>query len=444
MACSTLRWPDPTDANAYLMAVCTRWASFEGLPHRSRSYGRELVSEFVLLRFQVLPRGFRGRNFEWDGLGDRQAVALQADELPRVVRQQPHRPDAEVAENLRADAVIALVRLEAEAFVGAHGFEPLVPRLVRADLVGEADAAPFLVQVQQDAAPFRGDTRHRRLELRAAVAARGVKDVAGQALRMHPDEHVLALADVAAHQRDVGHVVDGVLVGEDLEVAVLGWQLRVRGTLDETLGPHPVLDQIGDRDHRHRVLAGELRQLRHTGHRAVLVHDFADDACRIQAGHPREVDGRLRLTGADHHAAVARAKRRHVAGTGEVRRSGLPVDRRQHGRLAIGRGDAGAGGLQIDRHAERRAEGRRIRADRQREVELVEAGAGHREADLPAPQLRPGVDRRGPDLPGGKRYVALCFAVLVLAHAAHLAPADGVDRLLDRGKRRPLAGALRD
>ena len=111
-------------------------------------------------------------------------------------------------QDLHADAVVALVGLEAEPLVGLDGVEPLVLQLVGADLVGQADAAPFLVQVQQHAAALLGDPLHRRVELRAAVAARRVEDVAGQAARVDAHQHVLAVADLALDQRDVGLAVD--------------------------------------------------------------------------------------------------------------------------------------------------------------------------------------------------------------------------------------------
>ena len=142
--------------------------------------------------------------------------------------------------------------------------------------------APFLVQVEQHAAALLGDPLHRRVELRAAVAARRVEHVAGQAARVHAHQHVLAVADVSLDQRDVGLAIDEALVGDDAELAVLGRQRRRRDAPDQRLGPHPVLDQIGDRDHQQLVPLRELRQLRHARHRAVLVHDFADDAGRIQ------------------------------------------------------------------------------------------------------------------------------------------------------------------
>ena len=120
---------------------------------------------------------------------------------------------------------------------------------------------------------------------------------------MDADQHVLAVADVALDERDVRLLVEDALERGDAEVAVSGRQRRGRDAAHQRLGAHPVLDQIRDRDHQQLVPLRELRQLRHAGHRAVLVHDFADDAGRIEAGDAREIDGRFGLAGAHEHAA---------------------------------------------------------------------------------------------------------------------------------------------
>ena len=49
---------------------------------------------------------------------DREPVAVDADDLHRVVREQAEVLDAEVEQNLRADAVFAEVGRESEADVG--------------------------------------------------------------------------------------------------------------------------------------------------------------------------------------------------------------------------------------------------------------------------------------------------------------------------------------
>ena len=70
-------------------------------------------------------------------------------------------------QNLDAHAVVALIGLEAEALVGLDRVEPFVLQLVGADLVGEADAAAFLVEIEQDAAALpRRSIRIAGVELR--------------------------------------------------------------------------------------------------------------------------------------------------------------------------------------------------------------------------------------------------------------------------------------
>ena len=109
-------------------------------------------------------------------LDDLEAVALDAAVLRRVVRHQPHRRDAEVDEDLRADAVLARVGREAELEVGLDGVAAFVLQRVRAQLVAEPDAAAFVpAQVHDDALALLGDLLQRAVELRAAVATQSIR-----------------------------------------------------------------------------------------------------------------------------------------------------------------------------------------------------------------------------------------------------------------------------
>ena len=76
--------------------------------------------------------------------------------LRRVVGEQPDALDAELVEDRRADAVVAVVDGQAELEVGVDGVEALVLQLVGPQLVGDADP-PALVaaQVDDDAAARR-------------------------------------------------------------------------------------------------------------------------------------------------------------------------------------------------------------------------------------------------------------------------------------------------
>src|SRR3954468_12839364 len=138
-----------------------------------------------------------------------------------------------------------------------------------------------------------------------------MKNVAGQAARVDADHDVGAVADIALHQRDVRFLVQPTLEGEDAEVTKIGGQLRRRDAAHQRFVLHPVFDQLGDRDHQQLVPLRKPRELRHPRHGAVLVHDFADHAGRIQTCNGGQVHCRLGLAGTDtDSAAVAPARAR--------------------------------------------------------------------------------------------------------------------------------------
>src|SRR5690349_7576242 len=103
------------------------------------------MTEFFLLRPKV-PFGVnRRRNLERQPFGDGQTVSFEADQLSRIVREQPHRADPEVLEDLDADTIVTLIRLETEALVRFDSVQSLFLQFVRPELVREADASAFLV-----------------------------------------------------------------------------------------------------------------------------------------------------------------------------------------------------------------------------------------------------------------------------------------------------------
>src|SRR5713226_5188337 len=138
------------------------------------------VAEFLLLRLEVFSSRRRWGDLERDALDDLEAEAFDGDVLGGVVRHQTDLADAEVAEDLRAGAVVADVGGEAELLVRLDRVGALILKLVRFQLVDQADAAPFLQKIENDPLPFLRDELERALELIAAVAAIGVEHVAGE------------------------------------------------------------------------------------------------------------------------------------------------------------------------------------------------------------------------------------------------------------------------
>jgi len=155
---------------------------------------------------------------------------------------------------------------------------------------------------------------------------------------------VLAVADLATHERHVGPVVDLTLEGMDVKGTVLiGRQFGGCRAFDQRLGTHPVLDQIGDRNEGQAVTLRELRELGNARHGAVFVHDLADDTGGVETRNPRQIDGRLGLTGAHQHPAGTRPERVHVARPCEVGGPGGRSDGRPNGGRPIMSRDAGRG-----------------------------------------------------------------------------------------------------
>ena len=108
----------------------------------------------------------------------------------------------------RGDLVVAaLVVSEPQAVVGVERGETIPARLHQhavARLGGEAGAASFLRQVEEDAPSGRGDCRERGVELLGAVAVARTVHLAGDARGVHACQQRSAGRQVAAGDGDGG------------------------------------------------------------------------------------------------------------------------------------------------------------------------------------------------------------------------------------------------
>src|SRR2546428_9046 len=292
---------------------------------------RKEMPELVALRAQVLPVGVVGRDLDRHALGDVQAVALQPDDLLRVVREQPEVLHAQIHEDLGADPVVAQIGLEAERRVSLDRVFTLVLELVGAHLIEEPDAPPFLAHVNENAAPLGLDDRQRLLELEPTVAPARVEDIADQTLGVDADEHRGVPCHLPHDEGERHATVHARVVGDRGEFAPIRGELGRGDPPDQLLLADPILDQILDGDRRESVRQGELLELGHPRHPAVLVEDLADDTGRVRAREPREVHRRLRVAGAAQDAARHRPQRKDVARAGEILGADL-LDGRLDGR----------------------------------------------------------------------------------------------------------------
>src|SRR5438128_6910807 len=402
--------------------------------------GREEMPDVSSLRAQVFQIRVGRRDLNRHALGDVQAVALQPDDLLRVVGEEPEVLHAQVDENLGADPVVAQVGLEAEGLVGFDGVLALILKLVRAHLVHETDPPPLLAHVHEHAPPLALDDRECLLELRPAVAAARVEDVADQALGVDADQHRLVTHHLPHHERHRYPVIHARVVRDRGEISEVGGQLVGGEPTDQLLRADPILDQVLDRDHREAVRQGELLELGHPRHPAVLVEDLADDAGRVAPREPREVHGRLGVAGAAQDAARHRPEGQDVAGARQVFGPHLLIhEGANRDRAVVGRGagrDATSG---VDGDSERGPHGGRVVRDHHRDLELVQPLAGHRHADEAAAVLGHEVDGLRRDLVGGHHEIALVLAVLVVDDHEDASRADLLDGRLDARKPRHVA-----
>ena len=181
------------------------------------------------------------------------------------------------------------------------------------------------------------------------------------------------------------------------------------------------------------MLLGEALELGHAGHVAlVVVDDLAQQAGRVQPGHPAQVDGGLGVAGPLEHTALACHQRVDVPGAGQVARPGGRVAQSAHGGAAVvARDPRGRAVAVVDRHQERGALALGVGLHHEREVELGGPLLGDRRAQV----ARRVVEEEGDLLGGGElgRHdeVTLVLAVLVVDHDEDLAPRVGRDGIFD-------------
>ena len=184
-------------------------------------------------------------------------------------------------------------------------------------------------------------------------------------------------ADVPLHQRHVHGGVHVAAVGVGLEArprpGARRWRVATRS--HQPLALQPVADDVGDREQHELVLPREAHELGAARHRAVVVHDLADDAGGLEPGQAREIHASPRSA----RCAPARRPRARAAG-----RRGPGAPGRRASRSAPRRpGWCGRGPrrempvvtprARLDGDGEGGAEGRRVVLHHQRQAR---AGAG--------------------------------------------------------------------
>lgn len=206
------------------------------------------MAELVALGLEIKAVDSIGLDFDRDALDHFKTIALEADDLFRIIGQQGDLAHPEIPENLGADAIVAQVGLVAEGLIGFDRILALVLQGIGHDLFGEADAAPLLAHVEQDPAALLFNFTQGKFELFPAVAAHRMKDIAGEALGVDADQDGIFAGHLPLDQGEVVMIIDLALVDVEGKVPEAGRKVGAGDAVDEDLVAAAVFDHGTDGD----------------------------------------------------------------------------------------------------------------------------------------------------------------------------------------------------
>jgi len=201
---------------------------------------------------------------------------------------------------------------------------------------------------------------------------------------------------------------------------------------DQRFVRHAEIDEVGDGHDLQIVLGGEDLQIRHSGHRAVVLHHLADDSGRFQPRQAGQIDGTFRLAGPDQNSALFGPNRKDMPRTHQIFRLCTLGDGGANGRGAVVSGDARCNPLLgLNGHGEGRPETGTVVPSHGHQPEAVGMFLRKGKADQTPAVHRHEIDGFGGDELGGHAQVALVFSVLVVHEDDHFAIADILNGFLD-------------
>ena len=122
------------------------------------------------------------------------------------------------------------------------------------------------------------------------------------------------------------------------------------------------------------MVLGEADEVGQPRHGAVVVHDLADDAGRVQPGEARNIDGCFGMPCPDQNPAILGEQRKHMARGHDVAIVLGGIDGDGDGVRPVVCGDAGGNSLAgLDRHGEGGRMARPVRARHQLQAKLIGA-----------------------------------------------------------------------
>ena len=255
---------------------------------------------------------------------------------------------------------------------------------------------------------------------------------------VHADERDRTVGTrIALHQRELFGLVDRVLEADRAPMAAPFALERLLGHLaNEAVVLAAIGNEVADRADLHAVQLRKGYEIIEARHRAVVLHDLADNARRIEAREARNVDRSLGVARAHEDAAIACGQRKDMAGRADRIGTVAGIDGDRNGPRAIVRANPGGDAfLRLDGDGEGGLERRFVACRHGAQAEFLHPLACEREADQPATVLRHERDLLRRRHLRGNDEVALIFAVFVVDEDEHAPVARLLDDFLDRGQR---------
>src|SRR5262245_7526292 len=156
------------------------------------------------------------------------------------------------------------------------------------------------------------------------------KHIANDVGPMQARQHALAISDIAVDKGHVMHAVEGRYIGIALERSDFRSDMKFADPLHQLVAALSIGNQLGDRDLHQPVFFRKGGDSWTAHHRAIVVHQLSQHADRRQRCEPAKVDAGFGVSGAHQHAALARDKRKYVAGTYEIRSAAVVVGKGAH------------------------------------------------------------------------------------------------------------------
>ena len=226
----------------------------------------------------------------------------------------------------------------------------LIRHMIRLNLFQQCPGLLGRAQDNDHAATLLFDPFQRLAQRPVLTLELDVDQVTQRVLQLYTHQRRLIRLDLALDQRKVHCPVNGIKIGVQLEIPVLGGQHGRGNMLNGLFVLDAVTDQVLDGADLQAVFPGVDLQVGTTRHAAVFLEDLDNHGSGFQPGEACQVTAGLGMTGARQYTTGLRHQRKDMPGLHDVRRLRIRRHCSQHGACAVLCGDTGG-------HALRRLDG---------------------------------------------------------------------------------------